>query len=160
MPTLNIRITAYDTGTGKLTLDYPHARAQAGDSIHWFINSGLGIAITSIAKKSGSDEIWQTPPRMQGNHWVGKIKSTADETQFYVYNIVWTKDGGTYTHDPLISIRPSDLHHILKFIVSAVPGLVIGLLASLIYWRQTKTEQKRLRDENERLKNNIKELKK
>jgi len=111
MPTHVIKITGSNSSNGDLTLDdRGHTRAEAGDTIKWLIGQHSGVyAIVSIQEKSGSTNIWSTPPRQQGNHWEGEIAPDAEECDVYVYSITWkaSEKEDPLTFDPIISIKPS-----------------------------------------------------
>lgn len=164
MPTHNIHIVASNTSTGILTFDPPqsvHTRVRAGDTVKWHIRNGSGVdAILNITGKGGSNEMWSQIPRQQGNHWEGVVSATAAESDYYVYLITWRRGSNNYTHDPLISIRPSTLSHVVDFVLKVCAGLVVGAVASFLYWRKMRMELKRenelLRKESERLKTNQK----
>ena len=162
MATHNIHIVNSDLVTGQLTFDpsdSSHTRVRPGDTIKWHIRDRSGVdEITSIAAKIQGDRIWDQEPRRQGNHWQGVIKSTARDSEYYVYLISWRRGKETGTHDPLISIRPSHFHRFIEIILETVPGIVLGATAAFLYWRKKRMELIReneiLRKESERLKLN------
>ena len=144
MPTThNIHIIASDLDSGKLTF-HPrgssHARVEAGDTIRWHIRDDSEVdAIDSITAKIETDKIWsQEPRRTKGGHWEGVVKTTAKDDEFYLYLVKWTRGNHTRTHDPLISIRPSDFDHILNFILKSLPWIAIGGLATFLYGKKRR----------------------
>ena len=122
---LVIKIENGDPSTEILQLsDRGHTRARPGTIIKWEIHTKSVETITSIDPKENSDDIWETRPHPQGNHWTGTTGS-ADNCGVYIYSIKWKSSATspTHTHDPIISMRPSQFHHYIKFIVLLVAAI-------------------------------------
>ena len=122
---LVIKIEGGDPSTGRLHLsDRGHTRARRGTIIKWEIHTTSVHSIASIDPKENSDDIWETSPHPQGNHWTGTTGSE-DESGVYIYSIGWKSSANspTHTHDPIISMRPSKFHEQIKFFVLLVAAI-------------------------------------
>jgi hypothetical protein len=141
MPTRPIRITGSNSSNHSLILnDHGHTTADAGDTILWQIDAHSGVySIISIQEKSGSTNIFSSPPRPQGNNWRGDILAVVAPCTVYVYSITWlAKDGsGSHVFDPIISIRPTRftdkiLNTVLYFAAAVITIITLGLLSKRI----------------------------
>ncbi len=76
-----------------------------GDTVTWKLKSGGGIdAITSIAAKAGSQDVFSTDPAQQPDgSWVGVVNNSATGSESYSIGYrIGTTD---YTDDPEIKVR-------------------------------------------------------
>jgi plastocyanin len=105
-----IQITGSDESTGLLTLsDRGRTEADPGETIIWQITDESNVhSIVAIEQKRGTN-FWSTPPQPRGANWQGTISSEAKEREEYEYLIRWkaSANGPEFTHDPIISIKPS-----------------------------------------------------
>ncbi len=158
MPVYNIKIRASNTSTQRLDLDFPHRRANRGDTIRWKIMPQSGVdKIVLIGEKPGSENIFSgrggklpsvvTQGDGAGSDWEAIISEEASECAIYIYGITWGKGVNNYEYDPIISINPST--GLLKDFISPLFGIIVGGLATLIFWLM---DRKKLKTEIEYLK--------
>jgi hypothetical protein len=143
MSTRVIKITGSDSTNGSLDLDDGgHTRAKAGDTIKWDIGQHSGVySIVSIQEKSGSTDIWSTPPRQQGNHWEGQIDSGAADCDVYVYSITWkaSEKEDPLTFDPIISIKPTTgFINTFLYMAAAVATAAVAFFAFKFLFKKLK----------------------
>jgi hypothetical protein len=106
--------------------------AEKNWSVRWKVKRGIAVkSITDIQKKNASPDIFiQNPPRMQDSRrWKAKVDSTVNDYTDYHYSILWKDiDEGDHTHDPIISIKPSesffDITKVVLFAATAVLALL------------------------------------
>jgi len=127
MATRPIKITAGNTTTQELTLDYPNREAFSGDAVLWIKQTSDVGSIEEIKEKTGCMNVWTTRPQ-GSNNWRGIIKSGVPQNYEYEYYIKWKKGNQTYTHDPKITINPArknPLPVLVAGVVAAIAGVVI-----------------------------------
>jgi hypothetical protein len=131
MATRVVRITGSDINNGQLELsDRGHTKADPGDTIQWQIEQNSGVdSIVSIQEKSDSENIWASPPRLQGSNWTGAISSTSRPYDAYVYSITWRRGSVTKVCDPIISIKPTSSQYSL--LLGVIAGAAAGFIAAL-----------------------------
>lgn len=113
MPNHNIRITAFNTSNGDLTLsDNGHTEVKPGNTITWKIMPLLDIvAITGLPAKNNSTNVFSDcDPVSVGNNsnnWKGTVDPNITIITDEDYNILWTdKNGDNHTYDPRIRVNP------------------------------------------------------
>ncbi|HVG17382.1 MAG TPA: hypothetical protein VM935_20580 [Chitinophagaceae bacterium] len=107
-------LKGFPNGTLELS-DRGHTKAKKGNAIKWKIRDrsdkhSIEVAsIECIELKEGSDDIFSSSPHRDGDTWKATIDRTAAAYDASDYAIKW-KDckGNEYTHDPKISVLPSD----------------------------------------------------
>jgi hypothetical protein len=115
----------------KLILDKPNLKARSLDSVQWVILGNSGVdSIVDITDKEGYNDVWTTRP-IGKNNLRGEIKKLKKKYT-YEYNIVWTKDGVTYTHDPKIAINPTPTPTSYNLLIALVTFLGIFSIFYLV----------------------------
>jgi len=128
----NIKILkGYSNGTLELS-DNGHTKAKKGKGIKWKIkdqsdaNSIKVVSIESIYLKSTSGNIFSVRPYRDGDKWKAEIDESASTNAESEYAIRWQDpEGNVRTHDPKISVLPSDSFF-------NIPNTIIVLLISLV----------------------------
>lgn len=140
MATQVIKIKGSNPSNGDLNLsDHGHTRASEHDTIIWQIKNDSGVySITHIEEKANSDNIFETPPYQEGDHWRGVISRSVHPGDEYKYSIFWkdSENSPEHEYDPKISIRPS--LSVIKIIV-----LLLALF-SISYLIQISTKKEKM----------------
>lgn len=87
-------------GAGSITTD-----VKPGDTVTWKLKPGGGIdAITSVARKSGSGDIFGDDPEEQPDgSWVGTVSESAGGSESY--SIGYQINSANYTDDPELEVK-------------------------------------------------------
>ena len=129
-----ISIVHADASTGKLTLE-PNdtVYVDKGKRVVWSISETvLNVDSFKIDKKSRSEEIFtflDRPPHNYTKKGGGTVGWFTRDRAEYEYSIDWIDtDENKHTHDPKISVNPSDDDDYMKVFI----GLAVALFAAML----------------------------
>ena len=121
---LNIKIINGNPTTGRLEFEFNgkpgngNGDAKQNWQVHWMVKPDTPVlSIVDIQMKTGNgappgtDIFTENPPSPQnddGKHWKAKVDDFAPINSDYYYDIMWESESGVKTHDPKISVKPSD----------------------------------------------------
>jgi len=106
--------------------------AEKGKDIKWKIKDGAKnvTSIEYINKKDGDDIFSEEPKKEDSKKWKAKIKKNAGDYDEYTYLITWKDTNGIeHTHDPKISVLPSDRIDFLNLLIGFIVALFVGFLS-------------------------------
>jgi hypothetical protein len=132
-----IKIGRGTTPSGQLALTPSgKVRVYPGKKVIWSINNSSNVKSIEIKPKNpDSENVFEgNPPRGdRESDAVGKLKDRDTEIE-YDYSIIWfdTSNGGPYTHDPKIAIKPGTLAPIEVLIYIAY-AFFAGLISYLTF---------------------------
>lgn len=159
MSTYNLHIRASDHATeeiifkGSASQRKPVAASEKGE---WHIQHNSGLDSIEAVKEKISVRICAAETNQNKHRDV--IRTAAGESEFYVYYIKSSRGENVRIHDPLFSIRASNLLYVVDIILKVALKLLVGAMAGYLYWQKRRMELKEeneiLRKESERLKLN------
>lgn len=119
--------------------DNRRTEADNTDVIIWYLENNSRVTSFQIIQKGGAN-VFKRPPYQSGDIWIGEVRDDVPYDSEFVYRVRYYREGDptSYTTDPIISIKP---HAFLPPpVIAPVLGVVIGVLASILYWHKKKTD--------------------